>query len=96
VIRRPVTVEKPGVFTIELNYSMVGEENWDAEVRVGEKKVPITIRGGQGLEVFKTEKSGELSIDKPGDLEFTLRSLKAPGGFVMHLRSMTLIPKVVE
>lgn len=63
---------------------------------MGDKSLVATLKAGSGWDDYKTETLGEIAIDKPGELEVVLKSPKALGALVMHLRSVTFVPKAGE
>ena len=68
----------------------------EVEVSVGGNAVSSTLKAGKGWDDFKTEKFGEITLDKGNDLEVVLKSTKGPGAPVLHLRSITLVPVVAK
>ena len=68
----------------------------DLEINIGEQKLKTKLQSGSGLDNYKTEKSGEITIAKPGELEVVLKSTKELGALVMNLRSVSLVPIVAE
>gem|GEM_PF-1929258 len=112
----PIRVVKPGIFAIQLTYSLAkssysrqvevtaGREKFttgteavitdssDIEVHVNRQNIAATLKAGRDLDDFKTEKLGEVTLDAGEVLNLTLTSTKEPGGLVMHLRSVSLVP----
>jgi predicted secreted protein len=62
------------------------------ELVVGDKSLAATLKAGSGWDDYKTESLGEMIIKNPGELEVVLKSPKALGALVMHLRSISLVP----
>jgi predicted secreted protein len=92
IVQWPLKVDKPGVFKIELTYSLA-ENNGSShlEIDVGGQRASITLNPSSGLDDFKTAKCGEVALKEGANLHVTLTSTKEPGGLVMHLRSLTLV-----
>jgi hypothetical protein len=84
-----VLMEKLGREAIYFDYVPPPE----IELSVGLQKKTVTVQESAALEEYEVGKVGEISISKPGDLDVTLSSANVPGGFVMHLRSLVLVPK---
>jgi hypothetical protein len=91
-VRWPVKVDKPGSFIAEFTYSLSADDRSQVEIDVAGQKVAATLEGSKDLDTYRTAKTAEFKIDKTGDFDLVLTSNKAPGGLVMQLRSLNLIP----
>jgi len=74
----------------------VTSDSSEVELGVGDKSLAATLKAGSGWDDYKTEDLGEITINKPGELEVVLKSPKALGALVLHLRSVSLVPVMKE
>jgi len=92
-IQWPVGINKSGTFNVELTYSLAkSNASSEIEISADDQKLAAIVKPGNGLDAFKTEKLGEINLNADKPFLVTLTSTKEPGGLVMHLRSVKLIP----
>lgn len=88
-----VNVQKPGNYRVELNYSLMpGYEGSKVAISIGDQTVKAKPKPTGKWTDYKTGDAGEVTISEPGDYPVVVKALSKPWGFVMNLRSITLIP----
>ena len=93
--RRQIEVTDGGKrFTTEPE--TVTSDRSEVELGIGDKSIAATLKAGSGWDDYKTETLGEITINKPGEVEVVLKSPKALGARVMNLRTILLVPIVEE
>jgi hypothetical protein len=92
-IRWPIKIDKPDTFSVRLTYSLANK-NSQIETVVGGQKLINTITPGRGLDDVKTEKLGEVTLEKLDNFDVVMRSTSTTEGsnIVMYLRSVSLVP----
>jgi arylsulfatase A-like enzyme len=86
-------VKSPGTFDVEV---LVGCGNGhggsDVNVVVGEQTLAFRVEETGGFQNFVPRKIGQVTIDKPGRHTLEIRPQKKPGGAVMDVRQVKLVP----
>jgi predicted secreted protein len=86
-------IEKPGKYRVELNFAVLGNRT-DGEVSIvaGDQKTDAVLKPGNGMDDFKWGQAGEVTINKPGELEVTAMPVDKVHVCVLYLRSIVLRP----
>jgi hypothetical protein len=86
-------VKTPGTFDVEV---LVGCGNGhggsDVNVVVGAQTLAFQVEETGGFQNFVPRKIGQVTIDKPGRQTLEIRPQKKPGGAVMDVRQVKLVP----
>ena len=87
-------ISKPGEFSVEVMQGC-GNGSGGAEVEwaVGDQKLMMTVQETGGFQNFLPRRIGSIRIDQPGRYTLTVKPKTKPGGAVMDVRQVTLIPK---
>ena len=82
-------IDKPGAF--EVMAELGASEAAQAELAVGEQKLPVAIAATGGTDKYRPVKLGKVQIGAPGEHEISLRP-KNKAWKPVHLRAVTLVP----
>jgi arylsulfatase A-like enzyme len=87
------TVTKPGTFTVEvLQGCGKGQGGSEVDLTVGGRTLTFTVEDTGHFQNFKAREIGQVTLDKPGRYELTVKPKKKAAAAVMDLRSVTLKP----
>ena len=85
--------ENPGNYRVELDYSLMGSyEGSKVAISVGDQTVKAKPQSTKSWTDYQIGNAGEIKVSKPGDLSVVVKALSNPLGWVMNLRSVTLVP----
>ncbi|MDR3404159.1 MAG: hypothetical protein P4L99_16800 [Chthoniobacter sp.] len=85
--------EKPGDYRVELNYSLMDSyEGSKVAISVGDRTIKAKPQPTKSWTDYQIGNAGEIAVSKPGDLPVVVKAISNPLGWVMNLRSVTLLP----
>ncbi len=85
--------EKPGNYRVELDYSLMESyEGSKVAISVGDRTVKAKPQPTKAWTDYRIGHAGEITIGKPGDFPVVVKAISNPLGWVMNLRSITLLP----
>ncbi len=85
--------EEPGNYRVELDYSLMGSyEGSKVAISVGDQTVKAKPQPTKSWTDYQIGNAGEITVSKPGDLPVVVKAISNPMGWVLNLRSVTLIP----
>ena len=85
--------EKPGDYRVELNYSLMDSyEGSKVAISVGDRTIKAKPQPTKAWTDYQIGNAGEITVSKPGDLTVVVKAISNPLGWVMNLRSLTLVP----
>jgi hypothetical protein len=85
--------EKPGGYRVELDYSLMGSyEGSKVAISVGDQTVKAKPQSTKAWTDYHTGNAGQVTIGKAGDLPVVIKPISNPLGWVMNLRSISLLP----
>ena len=88
-----VQVDSPGMFKVNISYSANEEcAGKPFEITDGTTSIKKSVIPTGGLFEYYEFPFGYLNIKKPGKYSFTIRPLSSSDSYLMHLRSINLIP----
>jgi predicted secreted protein len=88
-----IHVETPGKYRVELNYSLMDSyEGSKVAVSVGDQTIKAKPQPTKAWTDYQTGNAGQVTISKSGDIPVVVKPISNPLGFVMNLRSVTLLP----
>ena len=88
-----VNVEKPGTFTVEVNYALdAGSDGSEVALAAGDQTASGKLAATGGWGDYKPLTLGAVKVDKAGPVTITLKATKKPGDAVMNFRTADLKP----
>ncbi|MEP6672272.1 MAG: hypothetical protein ABJF10_24120 [Chthoniobacter sp.] len=85
--------EKPGDYRVELNYSLMDSyEGSKVAISVGDRTIKAKPQPTKAWTDYQIGNAGEITVSKPGDIPVVVKAISNPLGWVMNLRSVTLLP----
>lgn len=85
--------EKPGDYRVELDYSLMESyQGSKVAITVGDRTVKAKPQPTKSWTDYQIGNAGEITISKPGDFPVVVKAISNPLGWVMNLRSVTLLP----
>jgi len=88
-----IAVQRPGKYRVEMSYALAEESRGSKiAVVVGDQTIKAKLKAGKDWKDYLTGRAGEVTIDQSGDIPVVVKALSKPRGYVMNLRSITLLP----
>lgn len=85
--------EKPGDYRVELNYSLMDSyEGSKVAISVGDRTIKAKPQPTKAWTDYQIGNAGEITVSNPGDIPVVVKAISNPLGWVMNLRSVTLLP----
>ncbi|MCK4294237.1 MAG: alpha-L-fucosidase [Planctomycetes bacterium] len=86
-------IEKPGTFNVEITFACAaGFGGSEYAVSAADQEVTGKVRETGGWANFVSDKLGSIKISKSGTYLLTVKPKTKPGGAVMNLKSVRLVP----
>ncbi|MFT4547221.1 MAG: hypothetical protein ACI8XO_004626 [Verrucomicrobiales bacterium] len=85
---------RPGMYQVELTYSLAGSAANNAEVRVGDEKCFAQLEPTGSWYRYSNVAAGRVYIAKPGQVAISVRGAELKGGALMNLKAVTLRPSI--
>ena len=86
-------LKTPGRFEVEVTFACPEDDaGSEYTVAVGKEKVSGKVAGTGDWGDFVSRKIGTINLSKPGQLTLSVRPITMPGGAVMNLKSVKLLP----
>jgi predicted secreted protein len=88
-----INVQQPGKYRVELKYSQINsDEGAKVAIVVGDQSVKARPTAGKDWLDMRVGNAGEVTIDKPGNLQVSAVPVSKPGAFMINLFSIGLLP----
>jgi alpha-L-fucosidase len=89
----PVTITKAGTFNVVATFACApGSEGSTCTLTIGDQTFSQTVPATASWGDFTTETAGQITLDKTGQFNVTLKASDVPHGAVINLRSLVLEP----
>jgi hypothetical protein len=90
-------VTKPGKFEVELLQGCgTGSGGSQVDIAVAGQTLAMTVQETGGFQEFVPRKIGSVTLDKPGRYTLSVKPRTKPGGAVMDLRAVRLVPETAD
>lgn len=83
---------RPGSYTVDLTYSLSGNETSKIELQLGRQSLKQTLTGTESWYRYRTVALGPVRIPATGRTQLSVQGLEKSGAAVMNLKSVVLRP----